>query len=130
MGDRVNIAVQDGGNRIYLYSQWGGHSAPETVRKALAWSQRWDDPSYLTRIIFCTMIGDNKGETGFGIGTRLDDNEHPILVVDCDSKTVTIEADTREGFDYCKPDGEAKSYSFEAYAALPRATWQTLDTGA
>lgn len=132
MGDRVNVAVQDDGERVYLYAHWSGYEAPEIVRAALDRARdRWDDPPYLTRAIFCEFIAESdnlKATTGYGISTRPADNEHPFIIVDCDKQQVRIEADTREGFgSYCSPRGEARSYSFADYAALPEASWTTLD---
>lgn len=130
MGDRANVAVQSDGKRVYFYTHSSGYCLPETVRAALARNLRWDDSSYLARIIFCEMVRDcERGETGFGISPEPTDNEYPFLVVNINDQTVTIEADDREGFTYCKPKGEVKTLSFAEYAALPAAHWATLDTG-
>ncbi len=130
MGDRCNVAVQDKGERVYLYSHWNGYEAPEIVRKALErGAERWNDPSYLTRIIVCEFVKESVNDlTGYGISTRPQDNGYPFIIVDCDQKQVRIEADTREGFGY-SPEGEARSYTFAEYAALAEATWGTLDAG-
>lgn len=139
MGDRVNICMRDEGKNVYFYGHWSGYDAPEIVRKALARKQRWDDPSYLARIVFCHLLGGDrpedgivlynvKAETGFGISTEPQDNSYPIIVVSTPDNRVTIEADDRPGFNI-KPSGEVKSYSFDEYVALPRATWAALDTG-
>ena len=64
MGDRGNIIV-DG---VYLYSHWTGSQLPSILQEALKKQWRWDDGSYLTRIIFCEMVKDDiDGETGYGI---------------------------------------------------------------
>ena len=92
MGDRGNIVVVNRGKRIYLYTHWRGSDIVNIAKRALGRHQRWSDPAYLTRIIFCEMIdGDVKGETGYGISTELGDNSHPILVVDCDKQEVYFE---------------------------------------
>lgn len=72
MGDRANVKIIDGdGNSIFLYTHWAGYELPETVQKAMIRGHgRWSDESYLTRIIFCQMVGDADAvyeETGFGI---------------------------------------------------------------
>lgn len=91
MGDRGNIVVQDQG-RVYLYTHWRGSEIGSLVKKALRRKQRWDDSSYLTRIIFDTMTdGHQGGETGFGISSHIVDNEHPVLVVDVPTQTVWFE---------------------------------------
>lgn len=91
MGDRAQVLVKDEG--VYLYTHWGGHALQAVVRRALARRERWDDPEYLARILFCEMIGDDvDGETGYGIGTNEHcDNEHPVVVVNCADQTVTID---------------------------------------
>src|SRR6267154_3871957 len=129
MGDRANIAVQSRGERVYFYTHWSGSDVPEIVRSALARNERWDEPPYLARIIFCRLVrGDETGETGFGISTKPGDNEHPIFVVDCDKKMVTVESDTRTLHHYLVR-GVAKAMTFGDYAALEEAEWGTLDSG-
>lgn len=80
MGDRANIVV-DGQytDPVFLYTHWCGYAVPGILQAALKRGRgRWGDTSYLTRIIFCDLIGDNtEGLTGFGISTRITDNERP-----------------------------------------------------
>ena len=84
MGDRANIVV-DGQytDPVFLYTHWRGYAVPGILQAALDRGRgRWGDTSYLTRIIFCDLIGDDtEGRTGFGISTRITDNEHPLLYV-------------------------------------------------
>lgn len=127
MGDRANVAVVDNGERVYLYTHSSGYDLPDTVRRALArGTDRWTDAPYLTRIIFCEMIGGDsiRGTTGYGISPRVGDNEHPIIVVDCDAQQVFAEADGA-----FKLQGEAKRYAIVDYANLVAADWSTLDGG-
>ena len=92
MGDRANIVIQDGEDEVWLYTHWDGYRYEDALRDALAKRWRWDDAPYLARIIFEELIKGNEGtETGFGISTRMCDNEHPILVVDTDSQEVRLE---------------------------------------
>lgn len=93
MGDRGNIVIKDGNDDapVWLYGHWAGHGMAAMLRTALKREQRWGDAPYLARIVFCEMIkGDEGGETGFGIATRLCDNEYPILVVDASDQTVHV----------------------------------------
>lgn len=93
MGDRANVRVQDADGHVYLYTHWGGTNLPHVVQMALQRKQRWDDPAYLARIVFCEMVkGDVEGETGFGIYYDIVDNEHPILVLDCHNTIVRFMA--------------------------------------
>lgn len=90
MGDRGQVLIVD--EKVYLYTHWEASELVETVRRALARKQRWDDPEYLARIIFCEMVGDDvKGETGFGIGTGGHGDIWREVIVDCEKQTVTIE---------------------------------------
>jgi hypothetical protein len=85
MSDSGNIAVKEGKHIIYLYTHWGGSDLPETLKDALERGRkRWNDPAYLTRIIFCEMIMEASRLTdtdGLGISCNIQDNEHDLLVV-------------------------------------------------
>ena len=95
MGDRSNIYVTGDSFGVYLYGHYMGPEYISILASALKRGvSRWDDPSYLTRIIFCEMIKDDvDGTTGFGISSKLEDNEYPILMVDCDTQTVSLKTD-------------------------------------
>jgi hypothetical protein len=56
---------------------------------------RWQDDSYLARIVFCELVKDREQEatTGFGIGPSVCDNSHPYVVVDIPKQQVHL----REG---------------------------------
>jgi len=90
MGDRANVVVIDSypqdahpKEAVFLYTHWAGYELPETLRSALLYGKsRWDDAPYLSRIIFQEMIGTSKSQTGYGISSRLTDNEYDLLVVD------------------------------------------------
>lgn len=61
MGDRGNIVVVDGASKVYLYTT-----------RAVS-ERRIDDGPYLARIVFCEMIGADKGTSGFGISGEYGD---------------------------------------------------------
>ena len=97
MGDRGNIHVVDTG--VYLYTHWDGSDLPIVVKKALARKARWDDPCYLTRILFEELTADDKGgETGFGIDSKMGDNEHPVVEVRVNQKTISFYRDIKWSF--------------------------------
>lgn len=135
MGDRANIVIRgnypaDLGVReaVFLYSHWGGTEMPETLRCALERGEsRWTDDQYLPRIIFEDMVkGDMGGETGYGISTRLHDNEYDLLVVLPDEQRIVrlperIYKDG--GFDAM---GDCASIGFAAYIASDERTWDNL----
>jgi hypothetical protein len=92
MGDRAQIAIHDITAPaddyteevcVYLYTHNGGTYLPRVLARALARRQRWTDPEYLARIIFCEMVkGQEDGELNFGIGTaEHGDNEHDVIHV-------------------------------------------------
>ena len=91
MGDRGNIVFKyTDGNKIYFYSHWGGSDLKETLRQALIrGKERWEDESYLARIVFCEMVKDDIEDlTGYGIAPYEVDNEHPLVTVDTKLQTV------------------------------------------
>ena len=119
MGDRANIVMVQhpwGGkpqSLIYFYSHWGGSGLPKVLQSALIRGKgRWDDEPYLARIIFSEMIRDSvEDDTGFGISTYQADNEHPLLVVNSETKTVSV-ADAKT------PEDTHSSVSFSRYVEL------------
>lgn len=83
MGDRGNVEMVYGeGQSIFFYTHWQGTELPQTVAKALEKGRtRWDDESYLARIIFQEIIGNDDDVTGFGIAPYVMDNEHDVVQV-------------------------------------------------
>ena len=106
MGDRGNIVMgeKDGGE-IYLYTHSWGEFLPKILQRALIRGKdRWDDESYLTRIIFSEMIKDRILENiGYGISTYETDNNHANIKVNSSSQTVSCGNDI---------------YSFQEYITL------------
>ena len=100
MGDRGNVRV--GG--VYLYTHWGGTDIPGDVQRALKTGWRWDDTSYLARIIFEEMVGDDRGtETGFGIDASEGVSNNPLVTVSCNEQRVSY--------------ASGESWSFQEYVA-------------
>ncbi len=108
MGDRGNIFVKHGPkdtDGVYLYSHWTGTDLPEILQNVLKRHERWDDEPYLTRMIFCAMVGnDMTASTGYGISTKVHDNEHSILRVDCASQAVKVGGKRFSFREYCEID--------------------------
>lgn len=93
MGERRNIElVYDGKHSIFLYTHWLGVELPQILATALDSEEgraRWDDDSYLARIIFSHMTKNaSSPETGFGIAPYPVDMNYPNIRVDFDAKTV------------------------------------------
>lgn len=99
MGDRANIFVIDQPlsdnpvNGIYLYTHWEGYVWPEILRLALHHTDargRWNDDSYLTRIVIREVFESLTGATGGGVSTYLTDNEHEIIVLNIPGQFVAF----------------------------------------
>lgn len=101
MGDRGNIVVHEEcyvknngkektDKSIFLYTHWGGYRIKQDVQEVLSRKQRWDDAPYLTRMLFCKMVGKERfdEETGYGISTYMCDNEHNLIHVYPDKAVV------------------------------------------
>ena len=98
MGDRSNIFVQQRRKEngewtgIGVYSHWGGTSLHNAALAALPKAKgRIGDPSYFARILIHNVLieaADPDSETGAGLWTSetgMDDNEHPVLVINAET---------------------------------------------
>lgn len=87
MGDRGNIAVIQRDGQVWFYTHWSGYKIKEVAQQAvIAGKSRWNDESYFTRCVADKLIPKLKaGEEpiSYGISTSIGDNEHPIMVLDC-----------------------------------------------
>lgn len=84
MGDRGNIVMNYGDQQpeIYFYTHWRGSDLKAVVKEALIRGKpRWEDDSYLARIVFDTLTAGDRGTTGYGIAPFLTDNEHDLMVI-------------------------------------------------
>lgn len=111
MGDRGNIVVKAGeGEEVCFYAHWRGRELPAVLQTALRRKERWEDASYLARIIFCEMVKGYEHEaTGFGISSTLADNEHVVLVVDVPAQRVVLRDED---------GGEFGGFGFREFCAL------------
>ena len=82
MGDRANVIIKQDEKEapVVIYSHWGGTSLENgALEGAISKAEgRVGDPHYFTAILVNDLM-----DAGLvsGIGTSLDDNEHPIMVV-------------------------------------------------
>jgi hypothetical protein len=125
MGDRGNIFFVDRREGdalegIYMYTHWSGAALPLTVREALERGRgRWGDSQYLARIVFCELVGEAvREETGYGLSTRIGDNEHSVVRIDDLSARVSFHAPGKERR---ADDPGLASWSYEAYLAMASA---------
>lgn len=93
MGDRSNIRLTySDGQHVCFYTHWGGSELKDTLKAALQRGRdRWDDESYLARIIFSEMIKEDvDGLTGYGIAPYLGEENNETLNVNLPKKTVAL----------------------------------------
>ena len=90
MGDRANVLVIDDDSNVYLYTHWCGSELPEMVKASIKRHARWDDGSYLARIIFQDMVNNDLSCSGFGISSVCGDGDDRIIEVDVDNQEVRI----------------------------------------
>ncbi len=111
MGDRRNIVVEfSDTNSVALYTHWTGTGLGKTLKFGLtAGKHRWDDPTYLTRIIFSRMIERSLlEETGYGIepfttGSSMYCEASPgyDFLVKPETKTVEVNGKTFTFAEFC-----------------------------
>jgi len=92
MGDRGVITVKQWKEgKVHLYTHWDASNLEAVLSSALAKRWRWDDPPYLTRIIFEEMIKDAiDQETGYGIYSYVPGDAWRVLVVDSVNEVVEL----------------------------------------
>ncbi len=83
MGDRSNVVILQRPHDppVVLYSHWGGYEFQKEAERAIQaagdMGVRIGDASYFTRKLVKEVLDHISG-----IGTTLDDNEYPVLVID------------------------------------------------
>ena len=77
---------------IYLYTHDNAKTLVGTVHEALSRRERWDDPDYLTRIIFCAMVPPDEWHStkGFGIGVQYYVDSNLLITIDIQERWITI----------------------------------------
>lgn len=78
--------------RVYLYTHSNAKSLVGSVHGTLSKKKRWDDPDYLSRMIFCDMIPPDKWDSdrGYGIGTDLCSSVNILVSIDIAKQIITI----------------------------------------
>lgn len=96
MGDRGNIIIEKDGqdfkHQVVFYTHFSGSELPLIVRNALIRGRsRWDDSSYLARVIFSELVKDDiDGLSGYGISTEIGDGGDQIVSVFIQQQRVTF----------------------------------------
>jgi hypothetical protein len=79
---------------VYLYTHNGGDKLVNIVYEVLSMQTRWDDSDYLTRLIFCAMVPNNRwnDEYGYGIGTGLYDDIDILVSIDVPNQKIKLQS--------------------------------------
>jgi hypothetical protein len=75
---------------IYMYCHLDGERIAQKVHLALSRRKRWDDDSYLARILFQTILDGDTDTIGYGLSLSQTDSENNVLVVDVDKQYVAL----------------------------------------
>ena len=104
---------------VYLYTHDYAKVLVGIVHDVLSKQKRWDDPDYLTRMIFCAMIPPNEwdSETGFGIGTQYYVDTNLLITIDLTENFISISS-FGSGVDNVKMDMEDFVQNFYNSAEL------------
>jgi hypothetical protein len=105
--------------RVYLYTHSHSDKLISDVFSALSARVRWDDPDYLSKIVFCHMIPMEcwQDEVGYGIGTLLYADVDLLISLDVPKQIISITSALDKGFRYCGSfenfvDGYSKQAKF------------------
>lgn len=82
--------------RVYLYTHDTAHTLVSEVHDALSQRKRWDDPDYLTKMIFCRMLPLEcwLEDKGFGIGTQMYVDINLLVTVDTVKQVISMQSAT------------------------------------
>lgn len=111
MSDSRNLVFYFGGGHppLYFYTHWHGGDMPFLLATALdAGRNRWDDESYLARILVTHMVGqtnDTTSETGWGLSPEYTHADHPDIVVYLASQQVWTDGVTHTYDGFVKKHG-------------------------
>lgn len=117
--------------QVWLYSHWGGYELPGRLQAGLiAGKSRWNDPSYLNKIIIghAVPVDNWSAPTGYGISCSIQDNEHPVLVVDIPAQQVFVMSEAKlDKSTFQVPKGYKPAadevWTFDQYCALTKLPW-------
>lgn len=77
---------------VYLYTHNHADTLVKDVHDVLSRRLRWNDPDYLTRMIFCQMVLKESWEDdiGYGIGTQFYVDVNVLITLNFEHQTVMI----------------------------------------
>lgn len=77
---------------VFLYTHDTADTLVKDVHDALKVGTRWNDPDYLSKMIFCRMLPIEcwLEDKGFGIGTQMYNDVNLLISVNTINQTITI----------------------------------------
>lgn len=77
---------------VFLYTHDLAHDILHVVYGVLSKKIKWDDPDYLSRMLFCKMVPAEfwNSDKGFGIGTQMYHDIKLLVTIDVVSQKIII----------------------------------------
>lgn len=77
---------------VYLYTHDNAGTLVSIVHEVLSRRERWNDPDYLSRMLFCAMIPNDQwnSDKGFGIGTQYYIDANLLIVINTEMNRISI----------------------------------------
>lgn len=96
--DSGQIEIISPFGRVYLYTHNDVKSLLTIVHNTLSLKVRWDDPDYLSRMLFCEMIPEQfwSSDSGYGIGTQLYADVELLVSLDTVNQKITLSSGSHE----------------------------------
>lgn len=96
--DSGQIEIISPFGRVYLYTHNDAKSLLTIVHNTLSLKVRWDDPDYLSRMLFCEMIPEQfwSSNSGYGIGTQLYADVELLVSLDTVNQKITLSSGSHE----------------------------------
>ena len=96
--DSGQIEIISPFGRVYLYTHNDAKSLLTIVHNTLSLKVRWDDPDYLSRMLFCEMIPEQfwSSNSGYGIGTQVYADVELLVSLDTVNQKITLSSGSHE----------------------------------
>lgn len=96
--DSGQIEIISPYGRVYLYTHNDAKGLLTIVHNTLSLKVRWDDPDYLSRMLFCEMIPEQfwSSNSGYGIGTQLYADVELLVSIDAVNQKITLSSGSHE----------------------------------
>lgn len=87
------IEISGPNGSVFLYTHDLAVNLIHVVYNVLSKKIRWDDPDYLSRMLFCELIPKKlwNSDKGFGIGTQMYGDIKYIVTIDTERLTVKLQ---------------------------------------